>query len=162
MCGIAAASGPQSESLIQEMLARLCHRGPDGQGVTRVGDVSLGHARLAIVDVAGGKQPMFNERASLAIAFNGEIYNHLALKREIEARHTFRTRSDTEVLVHLYEEWAEDMLPKLDGMFAFALAGSNGLLLARDPLGIKPLYYGRKGKALMAASEIKALPPLDR
>ncbi|MCC6697532.1 MAG: asparagine synthase (glutamine-hydrolyzing) [Candidatus Hydrogenedentes bacterium] len=162
MCGIAAVSGPQSDGVIQDILARLGHRGPDGHGVTRIGDITLGHVRLAIMDVAGGKQPMFNERADLAIAFNGEIYNHLALRREIEVRHTFQTRSDTEVLLHLFEESAEDMLPKLDGMFAVALAGPGGLLLARDALGIKPLYYARKGKTLMAASEIRALPPLDR
>ena len=104
---------------------------------------------------------MTNERGDLAVAFNGEIYNHLEFRRRLEDRHVFHTRSDTEVLLHLYEEDHEDMLDQLDGMFAFALAGSRGVLLARDTLGIKPLYYGRKGSTFLAASELKAFPPMD-
>lgn len=103
---------------------------------------------------------MTNERGDLAVTFNGEIYNHLELRRGLEDRHRFRTRSDTEVLVHLYEEAAEDMLGRLDGVFALALAGPERLLLARDPLGIKPLDYGRRGSELLVASELKALPPM--
>ncbi|NJD10629.1 MAG: asparagine synthetase B [Gemmatimonadetes bacterium] len=161
MCGLAACSGPGGTELLAGMLERMAHRGPDGRGRLRVGASELGHVRLAIVDVAGGAQPMTNERGELAVVMNGEIYNHLALRAGLEERHQFRTRSDTEVVLHLYEEQAEDMLPRLDGMFAMALAGPRGLLLARDPLGIKPLYYGRRGDILLAASELKAFPEMD-
>jgi len=104
---------------------------------------------------------MVNERGDLSVVFNGEIYNHLELRRELEARHVFRSRSDTEVLLHLYEDEGEDMLRRLDGMFAFAIAGSRGLLVARDPLGIKPLYIGWKPGSAYIASELKAFPPVD-
>ena len=104
---------------------------------------------------------MFNERRDLAVVFNGEIYNHLELRKPLESRHQFSSRSDTEILLHMYEEEGEDMLPKLDGMFAFALAGPQGILMARDPLGIKPLYYGRHDKTFLAASELKAFPAMD-
>lgn len=161
MCGIIASYGPTDESAVRTMMDKIGHRGPDGRGTTRIGDSILGHLRLAIVDVAGGAQPMSNERGDLAVSFNGEIYNHLELRRKLEDRHIFRTRSDTEVLLHLYEEEAEDTFDQLDGMFAIALAGPKGLMLARDPLGIKPLYYGRKGSKFMAASELKAFPPMD-
>lgn len=161
MCGFAVVYGAQDDALLQGMLSRIKHRGPDGQGEMRLGEAALGHVRLAIVDVASGAQPMTNERRDLAITFNGEIYNHLELRRPLEGRHQFRTRSDTEVLLHLYEEQAEDMLSELDGMFALALAGPQGLMLARDRMGIKPLYYGVKGSLLLAASEIKAFPPMD-
>jgi asparagine synthase (glutamine-hydrolysing) len=161
MCGIAAVLGGSDDRLVREMMARIKHRGPDGEGITRVGDATLGHVRLAILDVVGGAQPMTNERGDLGIAFNGEIYNHLDLRRKLEERHHFRTRSDTEVLLHLYEDEHEDMLDQLDGMFAMALAGPLGLLLARDPLGIKPLYCGHRGNTFLAASELKAFPPMD-
>lgn len=161
MCGIVAALGRDGEPLVRPMMDRIKHRGPDGSGLARVGDATLGHVRLAIVDVAAGSQPMTNERGDLAIAFNGEIYNHLDLRLGLDDRHLFHTRSDTEVLVHLYEDMHEDMFDQLDGMFAIALAGPQDLLLARDPLGIKPLYYGRKGSTFLAASELKAFPPMD-
>lgn len=161
MCGIAICHGSSDDSQVVAMMERIGHRGPDGRGILRVGQTMLGHVRLAIVDVAGGRQPMTNERGDLAVVLNGEIYNHLALRAGLENRHVLRTRADTEVLLHLYEEQAEDMLPSLDGMFSFALAGPNGVLLARDPLGIKPLYYGRKGDLFLAASELKAFPALD-
>lgn len=161
MCGIVAMWGEPDQAIFDQAMQRIKHRGPDGAGAAQLGSGMLGHVRLAIMDAAGGHQPMSNERGDLAVAFNGEIYNHLELRREIEYRHKFATRSDTEVLLHLYEEDAEDMLPKLDGMFAFALAGPQGILLARDPLGIKPLYYGRRGKTYIAASELKAFPPMD-
>jgi asparagine synthase (glutamine-hydrolysing) len=143
------------------MMARIKHRGPDGEGILNLAQTQLGHVRLAIVDIEGGSQPIVNERGDLAVVLNGEIYNHLDARRGLEKRHVFRTRSDTEALLHLYEEQAEDMLPRLDGMFAFALAGPNGLLLARDPIGIKPLYYGRRGNDFLAASELKAFPEMD-
>ena len=158
MCGFVAMCGETDEQLLRHMMGQIRHRGPDGQGVLRIGDALLGHLRLAILDVKGGAQPMTNERGDLAVSFNGEIYNHLSLRQSIEDRHIFKTRSDTEILLHLYEEQGEDMLAKLDGMFAFALAGPKGMLIARDPLGIKPLYYGWKGKTFIAASEIKAFP----
>ncbi len=161
MCGFAAVAGKDDPELLAWMLGRIGHRGPDGRGTARAGDVLLGHARLAIVDVEGGRQPMFNEAGDLAVAFNGEIYNHRELRGPIEPRHRFLTRSDTEVLVHLFEEEAADMLPRLDGMFALAVAGPGGLLLARDPLGIKPLYYGTRGGAFLASSELGAFPAMD-
>ncbi len=161
MCGLVAMAGAADPGLLAEMLDRIRHRGPDGSGTAAAGGALLGHARLAIVDVAGGHQPLRNEAGDLVVALNGEIYNHLALRAAIETRHRFATRSDTEVLVHLYEEEAEDMLGRLDGMFALALAGPKGLLLARDPVGIKPLYYGRRGETFLAASELKAFPPMD-
>ncbi|HTP29901.1 MAG TPA: asparagine synthetase B, partial [Anaeromyxobacteraceae bacterium] len=151
MCGIVAVRGSGNEPLAREMLGRLRHRGPDGEGLLRIGDTIVGHRRLAIIDLAGGKQPMVNERGDLSVVFNGEIYNHLELRRELEARHIFHSRSDTEVLLHLYEDEGEDMLRRLDGMFAFAIAGSHGLLVARDPLGIKPLYVGRAPGATYVA-----------
>lgn len=161
MCGIVAAWGKDTEATVREMLGRIRHRGPDGWGVTTVGDACLGHVRLAIVDVEGGAQPMRNERGDLAIAFNGEIYNHGELRADLRGEHQFKTRSDTEVLLHLFEERGRDMLEALDGMFAFALAGPAGLLIARDPVGIKPLYYGWRGDTFLAASEIKAFPSVD-
>lgn len=161
MCGILAIQGPADDALARAMLQRIRHRGPDGEGIKRVDRTLLGHVRLAILDEAGGSQPMTNETGDLAIAFNGEIYNHLALRQPLESRHAFTSRSDTEVLLHLYEEEGEDMLERLDGMFALALAGPRGLLLARDPLGVKPLYVGRKGGSTFAASELKAFPPMD-
>jgi asparagine synthase (glutamine-hydrolysing) len=143
------------------MLDRLRFRGPDGEGVSLLGEGCLGHVRLSILDLAGGGQPMTNERGNLAVVCNGEIYNHLELRRLLEPRHLFRSRSDTEILLHLYEEEGEDMLSRLDGMFAMALAGPRGLLLARDPMGIKPLYFGWRKGVFFAASEIKAFPPMD-
>jgi len=153
--------GELDDALLHEMMERIDHRGPDGRGSLTIGECALGHVRLAIVDVANGAQPMTNECGNLAVTFNGEIYNHVELRRQIEGDHIFETRSDTEVLVHLYEQYGEDMLSKLDGMFAFAMAGPEGMLLARDPIGIKPLYYGRKGATWLAASELKAFPGMD-
>lgn len=161
MCGIAAGWGPEAGAHVEAMLGRIAHRGPDGRGTWGAGLARLGHVRLAILDLEGGGQPMVHERGDLAVAFNGEVYNHLELRAPLEGRRRFRTRSDTEVLLHLYEEAAEDMLPSLDGMFALALASPRGLLLARDPLGIKPLYYGWKGDTFLAASELKAFPAMD-
>lgn len=126
MCGIVAVMDTTGEAMVRDMMARIRHRGPDGEGVARVGRTTLGHVRLAILDIAGGRQPMTNERGDLFVAFNGEIYNHLELRRRIEERHVFKTRSDTEVLLHLYEEEGADMLLKLDGMFAITLAGPHG------------------------------------
>jgi asparagine synthase (glutamine-hydrolysing) len=161
MCGIVGCYGNCPESLALDMMRSIRHRGPDGQGIMRVGDSLLGHVRLSILDVEGGRQPMANERGDLALSFNGEIYNHLEIKGRLEGRHAFRTRSDSEAILHYFEEEGEDALGGLDGMFAIALAGPKGLLLARDPLGIKPLDYGRKGSTFLAASELKAFPRMD-
>src|SRR5262245_7133164 len=138
----------------------LRHRGPDGEGLRSEGPVGLGHRRLAIVDVAGGHQPMTNEDGTVWIILNGEIYNHGELRPSLEAcGHHYRTRSDTETILHLYEEEGERCVEKLRGMFAFALwdRTRRELLLARDRLGIKPLYYIIDGSELLFASEIKAL-----
>jgi len=161
MCGIIAAYGDFSEDQVRMMMGRIKHRGPDGSGLLRINESILGHVRLSIIDPEGGAQPMTNERGNLAVALNGEIYNQFELKGKLAERHTFKNRSDTEVLLHLYEEDHVEMFNEIDGMFAMILAGKNGLLLARDSLGIKPLYYGRKGNTFLAASELKAFPPMD-
>ncbi|MBS0394338.1 MAG: asparagine synthase (glutamine-hydrolyzing) [Proteobacteria bacterium] len=138
----------------------LQHRGPDDCGVYVDDAVGLGHRRLSIIDLASGKQPITNEDGSIVIVFNGEIYNFQELRAELIARgHTLRTRSDTEVIVHLYEELGEGCLQRLRGMFAFALWDSRQrrLLLARDRVGEKPLYYGEFSGQLLFASEIKAI-----
>ena len=163
MCGIAGFINARVEAdgaVLQGMLARIAHRGPDGQGVFVQGRAALGHRRLAIIDLDGGPQPMFNEDGRLAVVFNGEIYNYQALTEELTAAgHTFATKSDTEVLLHGWEEWGRDLLPRLRGMFAFALwdRESETLFCARDYFGIKPLYYYEaEDGTLLFASEIKA------
>jgi asparagine synthase (glutamine-hydrolysing) len=165
MCGIVGilAFDPRVEvdgARVRRMLDALKHRGPDGEGVLLDGPVGLGHRRLAIVDVRGGHQPMANEDGDVWIAFNGEIYNHHALRAPLETcGHRYRTRSDTETILHLYEEHGEPAVERLRGMFAFAVwdRAAGRLLLARDPLGIKPLYLAWTRDELLFASEIKAL-----
>src|SRR2546427_4577647 len=148
------------ELRLKRMRDVLRHRGPDGAGLWIDGPVGLGHRRLAIVDVAGGHQPMANEDQTVWIVFNGEIYNHTALRPALEARgHRYGTRSDTETILHLYEEEGERCVERLQGMFAFAIwdRTRGRLLLARDRLGIKPLYYACTEHELLFASEIKAI-----
>src|SRR5437762_766475 len=165
MCGTAgvAKRDPREtvdEARLKRMRDVLRHRGPDGEGLLLDGPVGLGHRRLAIIDVAGGHQPMANEDETLWIVYNGEIYNHAALRPGLEARgHRYRTRSDTETIVHAYEDDGERCVERLDGMFAFALwdRPRGRLLLARDRLGIKPLYYTFTRDELLFASEIKAI-----
>ena len=164
MCGFAAYHHPGGLAPERDWLAAaaasLRHRGPDDGGLRIEAGVGLAFRRLAIVDVATGQQPLANEDGTVWIAFNGEIYNHLALRRELEARgHRYRTRSDTETLVHGYEEWGDALLPRLHGMFAFALwdRPRRRMLLARDRVGIKPLYWTRSRGGVACASEIKAL-----
>lgn len=138
----------------------LAHRGPDGEGEHLAGPVALGARRLALVDLEHGDQPIANEDGTIHVVLNGEIYNHAALRRGLQrAGHRFRTRCDTEVLVHLYEEHGPAMVDRLRGMFAFALwDGRRGrLLLARDPFGIKPLLYAADGRRVAFASELKSL-----
>lgn len=140
------------------MIKAMYHRGPDESGILRLGDSTLGHARLSIIDLKSGKQPIQNEIGTLAITFNGEVYNFRELKKELAARHMFTSRTDTEVILHLFEDYREDAFPMLDGMFAMVIAGREGFVAARDPLGIKPLYIGKKEGVVQVASEMKAMP----
>ena len=163
MCGIAGFAGFGSEADLRAMTEALAHRGPDGAGFWS-GDeppVFLGHRRLAIIDIEGGRQPMWDAAGRICVIFNGEIYNHVELRRELENRgHRFATdHSDTEVLIHGYREWGEQLLPRLNGMLAFALYDRDRarLLLARDRFGEKPLYYWRQPGRLAFASELSAL-----
>lgn len=163
MCGIAGTLGKASKRIVARMLDAQRHRGPDGRNiwVNQEGLYAVGHDRLAIIDLEGGAQPLTNEDGTLWAAVNGEIYNYQALRRELEGqgRHQFRTQTDSEVVLHLFEEYGPDFVTRLDGMFAIAIWGEqSGLYLARDPLGIKPLYYGYSDDgALHFSSEIKAL-----
>ena len=162
MCGIVGFVGARenAQTILQAMMDRIAHRGPDGQGQFLEGPVALGQRRLSIIDLDGGKQPMYNEDSSLVVVFNGEIYNFQALTAELQAAgHTFATRSDTEVLLHGYEEWGKGMLDRLRGMFTFALwdRKAETLFLARDHFGIKPLYYYQNEEGeLLFGSEIKS------
>jgi len=163
ICGIVNRDRqePVDETLLEAMTAALAHRGPDGAGIHVDRSVGLGHRRLAIVDPSpAARQPMANEEGVLWLVCNGEIYNHLALRRELEARgHRFRSRSDSEVVLHLYEELGEACVDRLRGMFAFALwdGTRDRLILARDRLGQKPLYYAETSRRVLFASEIKGL-----
>jgi asparagine synthase (glutamine-hydrolysing) len=166
MCGIAGlartgAMAPGDPEIVGRILAAEAHRGPDGEGLHHDGRVVLGHRRLAIIDLSSdGLQPMANENGSLRVTFNGEIYNYQALREELTGHgHRFRTRTDTEVLLHGYEQWGiAGLLDRLRGMFAFALHDSaRGLMVARDRLGIKPLYYHAGPDLFIFASEVKAL-----
>jgi asparagine synthase (glutamine-hydrolysing) len=164
MCGIAGivsrdrARTPDADRL-RIMMDALEHRGPDGEGEWIDGPVALGHKRLAIIDLETGRQPMSNEDGSIWIVFNGEIYNYVELRRELVRHHNFRTQSDTEVILHLYEELGERCLERLNGMFAFAIwdARQQRLFAARDRVGIKPFYYSLDNEQLVFASEPKAM-----
>ena len=160
MCGIVGlVTKKEKENTIKLMSDRIKHRGPDGDGYFIDGDVALGHRRLSIIDLSTGDQPMFNEDGSVVTVFNGEIYNYQELKEELIALgHDFKTKSDTEVLVHGYEEWHTDLPKHLRGMFAFAIydKNKNEVFLARDNFGIKPLYFAKMNDTFMFASEIKA------
>lgn len=173
MCGIAGfvnrdPARPADASLLQRMTRSLVHRGPDEEGYFTAGCVGLGMRRLRIIDLAGGKQPISNEDGSVWIVFNGEIYNFLELRRELESRgHRLTTHSDTEVIVHLYEERGAECVQALRGMFAFAIwdANTQTLVLARDRFGKKPLYYAQTAQGLWFGSELKSVlcaPDLSR
>jgi asparagine synthase (glutamine-hydrolysing) len=173
VCGICGAAltnrTTEAEAQVRAMTAALRHRGPDEDGFLvndpRAPGLALGMRRLSIVDLPGGHQPAWNEAKDVAVIYNGEIYNYRELRERLTSLgHTFSTQSDTEVLVHAWEEWGEDCLPELRGMFAFALldlrkryATSPLLFLARDPLGIKPLYYTQTADGFLFASEVRAL-----
>ena len=166
MCGITGklyldGQRPVEPDVIGRMLNILAHRGPDGAGKYVVGPIGLGHRRLSIIDLSSnGTQPMCNEDSTIWIAFNGEIYNYLELRDRLSRRgHTFRSMTDTEVIIHLYEEHGVDCVRHLQGMFAFAIwdTSCHRLFLARDRVGIKPLYYCQTGNTLWFGSELKAI-----
>ncbi|MFH1686995.1 MAG: asparagine synthase (glutamine-hydrolyzing) [bacterium] len=165
MCGIAGYFQPRQPgtpdtTLIRRMVASLQHRGPDEFGVYFDRTCALGQARLSIIDLSGGSQPMANEDESIWITFNGEIFNYLELRQElIKAGHRFRTNSDTEVIVHAYEQWGRACLDRFNGQFAFALYNrrNRSLFAARDRLGIRPFFYARHQERFYFASEIKAI-----
>lgn len=164
MCGICGAIGfENAPDLVQRMNQAMVHRGPDSEGHFAHGASALGMRRLKIIDLATGDQPVFNEDGNIALVFNGEIYNYLALYHKLEAAgHRFVTRSDTEVIVHAYEEWGLECLTRLRGMFTFALYDGRrqertSVLVARDRMGIKPLYLWQANGRLLFASEVRAL-----
>lgn len=164
MCGIVGFTTPgqdpaAAKQIVQGMADLIRHRGPDGEGCYADGTAALGHRRLSVIDLAGGGQPMLNEDGTLVVVFNGEIYNYKTLRARLQQRgHTFATDSDTEVLLHGYEEWGRGLPCRLRGMFAFAVwdRTRGTLFCARDLFGIKPLCYYKKGETLLFASEIKA------
>ena len=162
MCGIAGIveSGKDNQILMEEMLKLIEHRGPDDATVFSAGDITLGHRRLSIIDVAGGDQPIFNEDRSICVIFNGEIYNYLEIRKDLaEKGHQFKTKSDTEVLVHGFEEYGTDLFGKLNGIFAFALLLINEqrLYLVRDQFGVKPMHYYQKNNVFLFGSEQKSM-----
>jgi asparagine synthase (glutamine-hydrolysing) len=163
MCGISGIWGQAKEIPVRNMMRKQAHRGPDGEGVHIVRNTGVfGHRRLSIMDPEKGSQPIYNEDGSAVIIANGEIYNHPALRQGLETRHHFGSTSDSETILHLFEEQGIEAVPQLQGMFAFAVAEENNLLLARDPIGIKPLYYGvdnngNSEEIFYFASELKAL-----
>jgi asparagine synthase (glutamine-hydrolysing) len=172
ICGVISADAPAAERRVRNMMQALAHRGPDDKGMLTQPGVVFGVRRLSIIDLSGGRQPVFNETGDVGVVFNGEIYNFPQLRVELENRgHAFRTRSDTEVIVHAYEEWGDRCVEHFHGMFAFAIwdgrnAAPNSfrrgrVFLARDRLGIKPLYYALVERAIYFASELRALLASD-
>lgn len=169
MCGIAGIMSLDGRDVatdeLRAMTQRMVQRGPDDDGFTTCGSIGLGFRRLSIIDVDGGHQPLTNEAGDIQLVLNGEIYNHLELRRQLEARgHTFRTHSDAEVVLHLYEDEGTEALASLNGMFAFALMDtrSQTLWIARDRLGIKPLFYAVTKTTLVFASDVHALRAVYR
>ena len=174
MCGITGIFDlrerrPVNRSLLERMNRTQSHRGPDGEGYHLEPGIGLGHRRLSIIDIEGGHQPLFNEDGSVAVTYNGEIYNFKEIREELIAKgHVFRTRCDTEIIVHGWEEWGEDCVERFNGMFAFGVWDRNRdcVFLARDRIGIKPFYYAvTSDNYLVFATELKALmihPGLDR
>src|SRR5258705_556217 len=165
MCGIAGIVsrdrlGPDDQARATAMRDVMSYRGPDGAGLHTDAQAILAHRRLSIVDLAGGHQPLSNETGTVWVTFNGEIYNHRDVRTQLEAAgHVYRTRSDTETIVHAYEQWGDECVHRFRGMFAFAIwdARARRLLLARDRLGVKPLYWALVNDRLLFASEIKGL-----
>ena len=160
MCGIAGFVGPtkNKKTILKQMTDRIAHRGPDSEGFYIDELAALGHRRLSIIDLSTGNQPMYNEDESIVVIFNGEIYNYIELRAILQEKHQFKTSSDTEVLIHGYEEWGSELTKKLRGMFSFAIWDKKNetLFIAVDNWGIKPLYYYQNEDTFMFASEIKA------
>ena len=160
MCGISGILTNKHQDAIRPMTTALSHRGPDDEGFYHDASIALGQRRLSIIDLEGGRQPIANEDETLQLICNGEIYNSPILRRELEDRgHRFRTHTDVEVIIHLYEEYGRSCISRLQGMFAFALWDSRRhlLLLARDHMGQKPLFFCRSGDTFLFASEVKAI-----
>jgi asparagine synthase (glutamine-hydrolysing) len=165
MCGICGqfnfgSQAPVRRCDIETMTRSISHRGPDDEGYYIAGPLGFGFRRLSIIDLAGGHQPMSDQEESVWVVFNGEIYNFLELKRELEAYgHVFRTKSDTEVIVHGYKQWGDEVLNRLNGMFGLAIwdVRQRRLVLARDAFGIKLLYYRIDGDSLYFGSEMRAI-----
>ena len=157
MCGLAGCFGVKDQVTINRMLDALPHRGPNDRGLHIHGNKVLGHTRLSIVDVARGRQPILANGGSQGIICNGEIYNFQKLRNELSPRYRFKTQSDTEVILHLYREKGVDCVKELDGMFAFAVFDGDDFMLGRDPIGIKPLYYGHQNGNLYFSSELGAM-----
>jgi len=159
MCGIAGIWGHAEEEVVRKMMERMVHRGPDAEGVFVDPDSRgvLGHRRLAIIDPAGGRQPILGDSGASALVANGEVYNYRTLNRQLAGKHAFRTQSDSETILRLFDEVQESSVAQLDGMFAFVIADGDHVFAARDPIGIKPLYLGQRSGQWCFASEQKAL-----
>ena len=160
MCGICGFYGFEDKNVLKRMVKSISHRGPDDNGLYTDKNISLGHVRRSIIDLSEkGRQPMSNEDGTIWITYNGETYNFKGLRKKLEENHCFYSNTDTEVLIHAYEECGLDFIKKLRGMFAFALYDSKKkkLILARDPIGKKPLYYYWDRNVFIFASEIKAI-----
>ena len=162
MCGICGFTGRQADQdkILEKMMTRIHHRGPDGGGTYLDEQVAMGFRRLSIIDLDHGSQPMTNETGNLIITFNGEIYNYKEIRKELEAKgHIFANHADTECLVHGYEEYGTDLLSHLRGMFAFVIWDKDKQTMfgARDFFGIKPFYYGIINDQLVYGSEIKSI-----
>src|SRR5687768_8147532 len=163
MCGIAGIlnySAAPDEAIVRRMLGMIRHRGSDEFGIYLGRDVALGNARLSIVDLSGGQQPIGNEEGTLWIVYNGEVFNYVELRAELEAPgHKCFTHTDTEVILHLYEELGPKCLARLNGQFAIAIYNERdrSLFLARDRLGVRPIFYTRAGNDLIFGSEVKAI-----
>ena len=160
ICGIIANNGRIDEETLKSMTRILSHRGPDNEGFHVEESAGLGHRRLSIIDLSTGEQPIYNETGSICIVFNGEIYNYRELKKDLQLRgHHFATNSDTEVIIHLFEDKGPECLRDLRGMFALAIwdQEKRELFLARDRVGKKPLYYAQLSNEFIFASELKSI-----
>ncbi|MBT8341885.1 MAG: asparagine synthetase B, partial [Desulfatitalea sp.] len=157
MCGIAGCIGTEDTATIERMLDALPHRGPNDRGIHTHGPFTFGHTRLSIIDVLKGHQPILANDGASGIICNGEIYNFNAIRRRLSTTYPFTTHSDSEVVLHLFQEKGPDCVRELDGMFAFAVYHQDQVMLARDPIGIKPLYYGFKEGHFYFSSELGAM-----
>jgi len=157
MCGIAGCIGTRDTDTINRMLDALPHRGPNDRGIHMYGDSVFGHTRLSIVDVALGHQPILSNGGSAGIICNGEVYNFRKIREKLKPKYNFKTQSDTETILHLFHEKGPECVKELDGMYAFAVFDGDDFMLARDPIGIKPLYYGRRNGSLYFSSELGAM-----